>query len=180
MNDYRDNFENNNGDAPQQENFGYHYGSNFTMTDSEPQSASWDNKHGYREPRRKRAKKTARPITFTRKTLALLIALCVLVSGGVGFGSAAAGNLLFGDAGTPGSVKTGKASATGYTLENATGSNLTVQQITEAAKSSVVEIKTESVTSDAWMQQYVTQGAGSGVIISKDGYIVTNCIYFKK
>lgn len=174
MNDYRDDFENNNGNDPQQENFGYHYGSNFIMTDSEPQPASWDTKHGYHTPRRKRAKKNARPITFTRKTLALLIALCVLVSGGAGLGGAAAGNLLFGNAGTSTPVKSGKTAAAGYTLENATGSNLTVQQITEAAKSSVVEIKTESVTSDAWMQQYVTQGAGSGVIISKDGYIVTN------
>ena len=38
----------------------------------------------------------------------------------------------------------------------------------------MVEIKTESVASDSWMQQYVTQGAGSGVIITEDGYIVTN------
>ena len=51
---------------------------------------------------------------------------------------------------------------------------MTVKEITEAAKDSVVEITTESVTSDSWMQQYVTQGAGSGVIITEDGYITTN------
>lgn len=51
---------------------------------------------------------------------------------------------------------------------------MTVQEITASAKSSVVEIKTESVASDSWMQQYVTEGAGSGVIITNDGYIVTN------
>ena len=52
--------------------------------------------------------------------------------------------------------------------------NKTVQEITKEARPSVVEIKTESVSSDSWMQQYVTQGAGSGVIITSDGYIVTN------
>ena len=51
---------------------------------------------------------------------------------------------------------------------------MTVEEITEAARPSVVEIKTESVSSDTWMQQYVTEGAGSGVIITEDGYIVTN------
>ena len=39
---------------------------------------------------------------------------------------------------------------------------------------SVVEITTESVQTGSFMQQYVTTGAGSGVIISEDGYIVTN------
>ena len=39
---------------------------------------------------------------------------------------------------------------------------------------SVVEIQTEQVTNSIWASQYVTQGAGSGVIISSDGYIVTN------
>ena len=51
---------------------------------------------------------------------------------------------------------------------------MTVQEITEDAKASVVEIKTESVSSDSWMQQYVTEGAGSGVIITNDGYIISN------
>lgn len=30
------------------------------------------------------------------------------------------------------------------------------------------------MTTDIYMQQYVQTGAGSGVIISEDGYIVTN------
>ena len=43
----------------------------------------------------------------------------------------------------------------------------------EALKS-VVEIRTESVTSDQYIQQYTSSGAGSGVILSQDGYIATN------
>ncbi|MBE6609937.1 MAG: trypsin-like serine protease [Ruminococcaceae bacterium] len=41
-------------------------------------------------------------------------------------------------------------------------------------KDTVVEITTEFITTGSFMQQYVTTGAGSGVIISADGYIVTN------
>ena len=39
---------------------------------------------------------------------------------------------------------------------------------------SVVEIKTESVSTHSFFQQAIVSGAGSGVILSKDGYIVTN------
>ncbi len=50
-----------------------------------------------------------------------------------------------------------------------------VSDIVEKCKDSVVEITTESVSSgNSIFGQYVSQGAGSGVIISKDGYIVTN------
>jgi serine protease Do len=51
---------------------------------------------------------------------------------------------------------------------------MTVQEITEATLDSVVEIRTESVQMDSWMGQYVTEGAGSGVIIKENGYIITN------
>jgi serine protease Do len=38
----------------------------------------------------------------------------------------------------------------------------------------VVEIFTETIVSGGWLGNYVADGAGSGVIISKDGHIVTN------
>ncbi len=50
----------------------------------------------------------------------------------------------------------------------------TVGQVAKIASPSVVEISTEQVTTGSFMQQYVQQGAGSGVIVSKDGYVVTN------
>ena len=139
-------------------------------------SASWDNQNGLGKVHKKRKKAPRKPspqVTFTRRSLTWLIVLCMIVSGGVGFGGAAAANALFGND-TASSSKTGSVKTTGYTLEDATGSNKTVQEITKEARPSVVEIKTESVSSDSWIQQYVTQGAGSGVIITSDGYIVTN------
>ena len=139
-------------------------------------SASWDNQNGLGKVHKKRKKAPRKPspqVTFTRRSLTWLIVLCMIVSGGVGFGGATAANALFGND-TPSSAKAGSVKTTGYTLEDATGSNKTVQEITKEARPSVVEIKTESVSSDSWIQQYVTQGAGSGVIITSDGYIVTN------
>ena len=139
-------------------------------------SASWDNQNGLGKVHKKRKKAPRKPspqVTFTRRSLTWLIVLCMIVSGGVGFGGAAAANALFSND-TTSSAKTGSVKTTGYTLEDATGSNKTVQEITKEARPSVVEIKTESVSSDSWIQQYVTQGAGSGVIITSDGYIVTN------
>ena len=46
--------------------------------------------------------------------------------------------------------------------------------VAEKAKPTVVEITTEIVSNNSYFQQYVESGAGSGVIISTDGYIITN------
>lgn len=51
---------------------------------------------------------------------------------------------------------------------------LSVTDVVEKTANSVVEITTEIVTTGNVMQQFISQGAGSGVIISEDGYIVTN------
>jgi len=58
--------------------------------------------------------------------------------------------------------------------ETAVGKQLTIPEIAALASKSVVEIYTESVINSGRMRQFVTEGAGSGVIISEDGYIVTN------
>lgn len=67
---------------------------------------------------------------------------------------------------------------TGVTLKDSEGKDITekmtVGQVADVAKDSVVEITTEAVATGSFMMQYVTEGAGSGVILSKDGYIVTN------
>ncbi len=50
------------------------------------------------------------------------------------------------------------------------------QQLTalvENVADTVVEITTSQVTTGSWMQQYVTEGAGSGVVITSTGIIIT-------
>lgn len=49
-----------------------------------------------------------------------------------------------------------------------------ISEVYYAVADSVVEITTETVQTSLWMGQYVSTGAGSGVIIDKSGLIVTN------
>ena len=103
-----------------------------------------------------------------------LIAACMVLSLGCGFG----GSLL---AGAVTGNNTAAASAKDTTtvlyqsVENTTDpATTTVADIAAAVQDSVVAITTETVATDSFFGQYVTSGAGSGVVISKDGYIVTN------
>ncbi|MDF9823876.1 S1-C subfamily serine protease [Breznakia sp. PF5-3] len=58
---------------------------------------------------------------------------------------------------------------------NSNSKNTTdVTKIAEKSSKSVVEIKTETMSRDRFFGNYVSEGAGSGVIISENGYIVTN------
>lgn len=178
-------YENPGASTPDDGNFaGQQGGNQFTGQQNYEQqpgayTSSWSSSDGVtRTHRAKKPKKPkaprqpSKPVSLTRRSLALLIALCVVVSGLFGFGGAYLSSALSG--GHSGSSKAASVSKNGYKLEDATGSKMTVQEVTNATKDSVVEIKTESVSSDAWMQQYVTEGAGSGVVMTADGYIMTN------
>ena len=59
-------------------------------------------------------------------------------------------------------------------LGDATGSEMTVAEIVEKNADAVVEIVVSGTTQGMWGQLQLTEGAGSGVIIRKDGYIATN------
>ena len=61
--------------------------------------------------------------------------------------------------------------------ENVTSAGQAYNSVSEvylAVADSVVEITTETVQTSIWMGQYVSQGAGSGVVIDESGFIVTN------
>lgn len=130
----------------------------------------------------KRTRKPSKPVTMSRKALGLLIASCMAISCVFGIGGGYIGSHMDSSpAANTAATETadmassaGEVESAGYNLQSATGSNMTIQEITKTAQKSVVEIRTEGMVSDSWMQQYVTEGAGSGVIISKDGYIMTN------
>ena len=92
----------------------------------------------------------------------------ILLSGVVGFGTGYAGSHLSNNANVTIQQQTNKSNSGNVQVSD-------VSDIVEKCKDSVVEFTTESVSSgNSIFGQYVSQGAGSGVIISKDGYIVTN------
>ena len=51
--------------------------------------------------------------------------------------------------------------------------NSSIKEVVKKIQDSVVEVFTEEPVNSPFFEQYVETGAGSGVIISKDGYIVT-------
>lgn len=74
------------------------------------------------------------------------------------------------------SAGSGNTASTAPAVANptASGTEMTIEQVAGQTAESVVEIVTETVQYGHMMGQYVSSGAGSGVIISADGYILTN------
>ncbi len=62
----------------------------------------------------------------------------------------------------------------GQVITSAGNSTLTVPTVIATVAASVVEISTETLVQSDWIGQYITGGAGSGVIIAEEGYIITN------
>ncbi|MBE6824796.1 MAG: PDZ domain-containing protein [Ruminococcaceae bacterium] len=107
--------------------------------------------------------------------VAFMLILCVLLSSGIGFGGAMLyTKLKVADAeiSTNGAMVINKVDIDEETAEQL--SDKPTSQITEEVADTVVEITTEVMTTNSFYGQYISQGAGSGVIISSDGYIVTN------
>ena len=137
-------------------------------------------------PSAKKENKRKEKKPVTRGGIAVLCVLMLVLSAGAGFGGAMLAGRMFQTEQT--SVSTDFASSNESSdpvviyknvEEVATstgvsaGENLTFSQVAALVKDSVVEIVTEFNNQSMWYQ-YVTQGAGSGVIISADGYIITN------
>lgn len=116
------------------------------------------------EEKKKRFKHT---IELTWGKLAAIFAVCLVLSVSCGIGSA----YLFTNANDSSVIYQNSAQAVSTSAENSD----TIKAVVEECANSVVEIQTESVTNGSNpFQQYVSSGAGSGVILTKDGYIVTN------
>lgn len=104
--------------------------------------------------------------------MAAVVAVCILGSGVLGFGGGMLAMQLNGG-GSGSDVKIQKVVETVST--SSTGSDsMSTEAIVEKTANSVVEIITESVQTGSYFRNYITQGAGSGVIVSENGYIVTN------
>jgi len=136
-------------------------------------------------------KKTARARKKgSGKKAAVAVACCagILLSTGFGFLGAVIANRMLPAAGQSGNVvvdtegnvvsEPGRTAVFYKSVENLAtstaenGGDLSLAQVSALVADSVVEITTEYTVS-GWFQ-YVSGGAGSGVILSEDGYIVTN------
>ncbi|MDD4688286.1 MAG: trypsin-like peptidase domain-containing protein [Eubacteriales bacterium] len=109
---------------------------------------------------------------LSKKGVAVVLAVCMTFSAALGIG----GGYYLGNnpAQTSGAKVNGIRTSTDAPIASADNQQLTIAQVAAMVADSVVEITTESVKTSMIYQQYVTEGAGSGVIITKDGYIVTN------
>lgn len=108
-----------------------------------------------------------------KKGTALLLAGCLVLSmvGGAGGAVIAAKS---------GLLSTGSAVLyQGVEVPSSDGSvvsgvGVSYSGVVQRVEDSVVAITTESISTSNFFRQYVTQGAGSGVVLTTDGYIVTN------
>ncbi|MCF0260025.1 MAG: trypsin-like peptidase domain-containing protein, partial [Erysipelotrichaceae bacterium] len=107
---------------------------------------------------------------------AKVIGICTVITlcgvGAAGFAGYAGGRLASGSNTASSTTHIGKENSTPVTTSVEVKD---VSSVVEKVSPSVVEITTEVVSNgNSMFGQYVASGAGSGVILSEDGYIVTN------
>ena len=177
---------------PQQNAYGQNPYNNGQFTNSyAPQNGSpymggmahGDGSISYAPADNKKKKKTRKSFgSVSRGALALVCSLTIVFSGVFGFAGAYLANSMNKTTDANGNtvLNSGNTAVVYRTVEDivtSTGASggepLTYSQVADVVKDSVVEIMTEYTAQSAWFQ-YVTGGAGSGVIISDDGYIITN------
>lgn len=119
--------------------------------------------------KKEKVKKPKQPVS--KGFIAAMLVISMLSSAVLGFGGGYLANSL--KTTSNGSININKVEASNASNETVATAG-TTSAIVKKTADSVVEIATESVVTGSFAQQYVQQGAGSGVIISEDGYIITN------
>ena len=110
-----------------------------------------------------------------RSAVALVLAAVMGFAGGY-VGSQMNGSKVVIQQVAPSGSSSSSGSESSITSASASGSSLTTEQVADLVSPSVVVITTEQVVYSQWSwygQSQVESGAGSGVIISSDGYILT-------
>lgn len=122
--------------------------------------------------RKRRSKKR---MLISKRMAAGTLLLSILLSSGFGFGGGLLASRMQPSLGLPNSgtpVAIDLDQANGITQQD--DGTLSVSDIAKLTANTVVEIRTETVSTDSFFGQFVSEGAGSGVILTQDGYIATN------
>ena len=112
-----------------------------------------------------------------RSAVALVLAAAMGFAGGfVGAKFGGSGKVVIQQVAPSSTADSASGSDSSITAASSSGSSLTTEQVADLVSPSVVVITTEQVVYSQWSwygQNQVESGAGSGVIISSDGYILT-------
>ena len=148
-----------------QDSGAYHY--SFVPLQDEPQTNPTSEPVPPQPPRKKKG--------FAGKAVALALC-CALVGGGAGVGGAAAYSALTAgqNSGNETVIYRNETTPTPVKVVQADGlTPMSLSEIYASYADACVCITVEAIVQNGWYQQSAT-GAGSGFIISEDGYIVTN------
>ena len=112
-----------------------------------------------------------------RSAVALVLAAAMGFAGGfVGAKFGGSGKVVIQQVAPSSTADSASGSDNSITAASSSGNSLTTEQVADLVSPSVVVITTEQVVYSQWSwygQNQVESGAGSGVIISSDGYILT-------
>ena len=127
-----------------------------------------------KQPPKKRRRKNG---NIARSAVALVLAAAMGFAGGfVGAKFGGSGKVVIQQVAPSSTADSASGSDSSITAASSSGSSLTTEQVADLVSPSVVVITTEQVVYSQWSwygQNQVESGAGSGVIISSDGYILT-------
>ena len=128
-----------------------------------------------KQPPKKKKKFNGKRVA--RSAVALVLAAAMGFAGGfVGAKFGGSGKVVIQQVAPSSTADSASGSDSSITAASSSGSSLTTEQVADLVSPSVVVITTEQVVYSQWSwygQNQVESGAGSGVIISSDGYILT-------
>ena len=129
------------------------------------------------QPPKPKKKKKFNGGRVARSAVALVLAAAMGFAGGfVGAKYGGSGKVVIQQAAPSATSDSSSGADSTITAASSSGSSLTTEQVADMVSPSVVVITTEQVVYSQWSwygQSQVESGAGSGVIISSDGYILT-------
>ena len=127
------------------------------------------------QPPKKKKKSNGKRVA--RSAVALVLAAAMGFAGGfVGAKFGGSGKVVIQQVAPSSTADSASGSDSSITAASSTGTGLNTEQVADLVSPSVVVITTEQVVYSQWSwygQNQVESGAGSGVIISSDGYILT-------